>query len=487
MRKELSSIQKVEVLTEGKHYDLELEAKVLGTMILEFESTSHLFAHILPEMFFDTDYKDIALVVLEMAKNGEYVDVFTVTREYTKQNGRKVENKGVLIDYLLVKVTSDVIGSAGFFSWVLILRELHIEREVFLTTHSGYDSDKSIFDVVGDLRNKFEGLMQIKKSEGWSYGDKLKSDIFERIATAEGKGFDGIPTGFSFIDESNGGFKRGQLITIAARPGVGKSLLMTDLALKAIKQGYKVGLISLEMIATDIMVRMIASYTNIEYWRIDKAQFQNKEERQVFEKSVTEITNMPLYINDTANMNVFTLRSEAVKLIKEKSIDILFLDYLQLVELGESRNRTTSDEIGKISRALKVLAMEFKIPVVALSQLNRDVEKRKGEGRFPVLSDIRSSGSVEQDSDCVMFIHSDYLSGREFDENGNSTENKRTLIVRKWRNGKPNIKADIGFDGSRMKLWELENVNVDYNVSALHKSKKNIDFSSFNDDEDAPF
>ena len=220
-------------------------------------------------------------------------------------------------------------------------------------------------------------------------------------------------------------------------------------------KGTRVGIVSLEMNNNEIAARIGSLDSNINFAAIFRGLYADENDRNKFLNTVNNSTsNLPIYVTDNTDVNVTEIKAKAYKLKQKHGLDCLIVDYLQLVGSDNNQNRNRENEVAKISRGFKIIAKELNVPLLVLAQLNREVDKRKGDDRFPQLSDLRESGAIEQDADAVMFLHSDFKSGKLQDADGRTTEGQAHLIIRKWRNGDANIIVDLDFDGPKMKFTE---------------------------------
>ena len=276
------------------------------------------------------------------------------------------------------------------------------------------------------------------------------------------KGILGVSTSLTSLDRLNGKFRDTNLIVIGARPSVGKSAFMGRIATHAAFEGKTVGIISLEMEDKDILARSVSAESEVDFWRIDRNKFEQEEEqRNSVYKTIGKLSTLPIYFSDTAQVGMTDIRAKAERLKQRHGVDLLIIDYLQLVEPENASNRNREQEVSKISRGLKLLAMNMKIPVIILAQLNR--QSAETGDKKPQLHHLRESGSIEQDADVVMFLHRDWVSGIKVDESGDSTEYQADLLVRKWRNGGP-CDIKLGFHGPTMKFTEI--IRSEFNAQA---------------------
>lgn len=472
-------------------YDPDLEKSVLGVFLLEPNSFGSVYGILSPDCFYDLNHKSVYETIEKYWKDGGQVDLLTIVRQFY-DNG-VTEIKGQAVAYFLTILTMDVVSSAHLQTWCLFLRELYAKRVMYLATHGGFSAD-NVFETAAKVQEEITKALSVKTTSDWISGQQLETMMSERMSNVAENGNYGISTTFENIDKSNGGFKPGQMVVIAARPGVGKSALMGRIATHSAAKGLNIGIISLEMVSTDVFTRMVSAESDVPFKTIDQNLLFDQSQKSLVYSKIATLARLPIFFSETAQVNIFDIRAKAEQLQRRKGLDLLMIDYLQLIEsAGMSKNSNRENEVSKISRGIKLMAMDLKIPVIVLAQLNRNVESRTGNNRFPILSDLRESGSIEQDADVVMFIHSDFKAGVEQDENGISTDNRRHIIVAKWRNGEGSIKREVGFDGSKMKFYEIDpNEMIDSTpVSSqfpVRSEPKQTELQNFfNEGEDAPF
>jgi replicative DNA helicase len=287
------------------------------------------------------------------------------------------------------------------------------------------------------LHDQLHLLAESSSGDGWKDMTELMVNLYkhqDEMTKTDGKG---LQTKFPLLDELNGGFFPGQMVIIGARPSIGKSAFAGQIARNVATQGHKVGIISLEMNNNEIAARLAALDTSIEFRNIYRNLFRDEAQKEYFYNRVNSGTSkLPIFITDKTGVSINDIRAGAAALKSRFGLELLMIDYLQLISTDGNKNKNRENEISEISRGCKILAKEMQIPVFMLCQLNREMTKRKGANRYPELSDLRESGSLEQDADAVMFLHRDWPMGIEKDEQGNSTEFEADLLIRKWRNGK---------------------------------------------------
>jgi replicative DNA helicase len=223
------------------------------------------------------------------------------------------------------------------------------------------------------------------------------------------------------------------------------------------RNGKKVGIVSLEMSNAKIAGRLASLDAEVDFSVLYRGlAIDEQQQKQLYQKLAYQTAQLPIYVSDKTQVSIAEIKAKAQKLIHKHGCDILFIDYLQLVDSSGfgSKNSNRENEVRQMSRGCKIMAKELDMPIVVLAQLNREVTNRKGEDRYPKLSDLRESGAIEQDADVVMFLHRDWMSGYETHEDGRSTEREADLIIRKWRDGEPNLRIPLDFDPPKMKFSE---------------------------------
>ncbi len=273
---------------------------------------------------------------------------------------------------------------------------------------------------------------------------------FEKISE-KGDGLRGIPTGFPSIDKTLSGLQPSDLIILAARPSMGKTSFVLDMMRgAAVKHNIPVGMFSLEMSAQQIIDRMISAESRIDSWRLRTGKLSHENEFEYLREGIDRLSKAPIYINDQAGINIMQMRSTARRMVSEYGVKMIVVDYLQLMSPLRQTDSMVQ-QVTEISRSLKGLAKDLNVPVIALSQLSRAVEQRGGK---PKLSDLRDSGSIEQDADVVMFIH------REVDENHLKQE-EAEILIEKHRNGATGI-VKLHFDGKHTSFREIDDNHAGY-------------------------
>jgi len=436
------------------HHSQDLEQAILGACLLERDATGRIYDLVDPDTFYFEAHKIVYSAIKEMYEASCPIDIYTVTEWITNKQGIEIID-AINTDYFVSRLTNFVVGTANLEYHAHLIKEMWRRRRVIEIKYQKLDSDLDPTENAADINAELNKVLSGGIKHDWQDMTQLMIGLYQHQSEIQKTGGVGIRTGIKAIDRDNGGFHPGQMIAIGARPSVGKSALAGGLAVEISKQNKTVGIISLEMSNTEIAARLAAIDTDTDFHIIYRGLYKDTKEAEALYNKISSSTHkLPIYVSDKTEVNVLEIKSKASKLKHLHGLDCLIIDYLQLIGSDEQRNRTRENEISKISRATKIIAKDLNIPVILLCQLNREVTKRKGNDRYPQLSDFRESGSIEQDADIVMFLHSDWLSGIAQDEQGNTTEGKADLVIRKWRNGKSNFIVPLDFDGRKMKFTE---------------------------------
>ncbi|MBP9991291.1 MAG: replicative DNA helicase [Bacteroidales bacterium] len=416
---------------------LDLEEAVLGALMLDQIALSNTIETLHVEFFYKPEHQSIFRAIFKLFEQSQPVDMMTVI-DRLRQDGELEAAGG---SYYVAQLTNKVVSAAHIEYYVRVLSEKFIERELIRisteTITSAYDDTTDVVDLLDKTEQR---LMDINdKNFRADYHDmrSLVGQATEQIkASQENKGnCAGLPTGFLELDRTTAGFQPGTLIILAARPAMGKTAFALTMA-RNIAVDFKkpIAFFSLEMTAVELTMRLISSEAEIPGEDLKKGdRIQPWQMEQILTKTQT-LNEAPIYIDDTPGLTIFELRAKCRRLKQKYDIQMVFIDYLQLMTAGgDSKNGNREQEISTISRQLKALSKELSIPVLALSQLSRAVETRGGSKK-PQLSDLRESGAIEQDADIVMFIYRPDYYGIDSDERG-STQGMADIILAKHRSG----------------------------------------------------
>ncbi len=418
---------------------IDVEEVVLGAMLIDKKGVDEAIDILQPEVFYDQKHQFIYEAIITLFQEGKPIDLLTVTSQL-KQD-KKLQDVGGEI--YLIQLTQKISSSAHIEYHSRIIIQKYIQRSLIQISgeiiHDSYDEGKDVFDLLDEAESKLYGVTQGYINKASQSAQNLVTEAKKKIEEiANQDGSSGVLSGFTGIDKLTSGWQLSDLIIIAARPSMGKTAFILSMARNmAVGQKVPVGFFSLEMSSVQLITRLISSETEIASEKLRNGDLSDQEWKHLNER-VKSLEGAPLYVDDTPSLSIFDLRAKARRLSSKHDIKIIFVDYLQLMTSGSSnKNGTREQEISTISRNLKALAKELNIPVIALSQLSRNVETRGGSKR-PILSDLRESGAIEQDADIVSFIYRpEYYGLQEWDNDneGGSTENQAEIIFAKHRNG----------------------------------------------------
>ncbi|HTH58424.1 MAG TPA: replicative DNA helicase [Cyclobacteriaceae bacterium] len=413
---------------------LDLEEAILGALMLEKNALTAVVEFLRPEHFYSDQHKEIFQAIIDLFKSSEPVDMRTVVAQLRK-NG-KLEVAGGA--FYIAELTSKVSSAANIEYHARIIIEMAIKRDLIQIAsqvhHDAYEDTTDVFDLLDKTE---QSIFQISDSNLRKNYDNMKSLMFRAIQELQEKknhkdGLTGVPSGFSRLDRVTSGWQKSDLVIIAARPGMGKTaFIVSALRNAAVDFNHAVAIFSLEMASLQLVNRLISAEAELESEKIKKGNLAEFEWQQLVHKT-NRLSSAPIFIDDTPALSILELRAKCRRLKAEHNIQLIVIDYLQLMKGESTGNR--EQEIASISRALKGIAKELNVPVIALSQLSRGVETRGGDKR-PQLSDLRESGSIEQDADIVMFLYRpEYYKITEY-EDGTPSQGVAEVIIAKHRNG----------------------------------------------------
>lgn len=422
--------------------DIIAEQCVLGSMFFSKKALQTCIESLNKDLFYDDRHAKIFECIKDLAEAGKPIDLTIVTSELN--NRKQLVNVGG-VEYLS-ELTTIVPSAANVEEYIKIVEEKAIRRRLIETAIAIETDGYNWQDSVNELLDKSEkNMMNLSKSRNGSEFRPIQEVLFKTQANleklSETKGdITGIPTGFYDLDKLTSGLHESQLIIIAARPAMGKTAFALNLVTNvAMNTGKKVALFNLEMGAEQLAMRMLSSAGQINGVNLAKGKLEHSDWKRVNE-AISRLAETNIYIDDTPGITIGEIRAKARRLAAEGDLAMVLIDYLQLISIDSKYAGNRQQEISEISRSLKTLAMELKIPVVALAQLSRSVDSR--DDKRPILSDLRESGSIEQDADIVAFLYRDDYYNKEsaIDENTSKSE----FIIRKHRNG-PTATIDLIF------------------------------------------
>ncbi|HEY4506177.1 MAG TPA: replicative DNA helicase [Candidatus Paceibacterota bacterium] len=428
--------------------DVDAEKALLGSILIRPQALLDISDVIRAESFYSIKHQHIFRVMQDLYGKGEAIDLLTVSSRLKEI--KQLDQLGG--SSYLAELSNFVPSASNIRHYADIVHKKNALRDLISAaeyiSELGYteqDDLSSLFDRVGKrvldvttyAKKKFVNIKDTLH-EAWERLDRLHKSKDE---------LRGVPTGFKELDNKLAGLQKSDLIILAARPSMGKTTLALDIARNtALNHKTPVGIFSLEMSSHQLVDRMLAAEARVDSWKLRTGKLSTDEEFGLIRDAMDRLSQAPIFIDDDPNNNIMSIRSSARRMKAEYGLELIIIDYLQLMVPRQS-NASLVEQVTEISRSLKGLARELDIPVLALSQLNRNVETRGGR---PKLSDLRDSGSIEQDADVVMFIHRE---GKDNNEPGKS--NNTEILIEKHRNG-PTGKADLYFDDKHLLFTSLD-------------------------------
>lgn len=454
---------------------LDLEEAVLGAMMIDKKGIDDVIDILHPDVFYKEAHQKIYEAIIKLFETTQPIDLLTISNQL-RTDGTLDFIGG---DFYLIGLTQKVSSSAHVEFHARIILQKYIQRRLITISSEiikeSYDETVDVFDLLDTAETKLFEVTQGNLKKSSEKAHDLVAQALQKIEEFSNKeGMSGVPSGFYKLDEITSGWQPSDLIIIAARPGMGKTAFVMSMAKNiAIKFKQGVAIFSLEMSSVQLITRMISSETNLTSEKLRKGNLLAHEWEQLNVK-VKDLSDAPIFIDDTPSLSIFDLRAKARRLVSQHDVKIIIIDYLQLMTTGTNTKGigNREQEISTISRNLKALAKELEVPVIALSQLSRAVETRGGSKR-PLLSDLRESGAIEQDADIVSFIfRPEYYKLTEWDDEERSNcEGQAEFIIAKHRNG--------GLDNIRMKFTAhlAEFSDLEEEFSTEFQSKMN-DFTT---------
>ncbi len=461
---------------------VELEEAVLGAMLLEKEALSTVIDILSKESFYKEQNGRVFQAIVSLFNRSEPVDILTVTQELKRTGELEIVGGS----YYVSSLTNRIASSVNIEFHARIVAQKFLQRELIRigteTIKTAYEDSTDVFEL---LDNTTKGIFEILDSNVRKQHDKMSTLIARAIeeiehASNQTDGLLGVPSGFTALDRITGGWQKSDLHILAARPGMGKTAFVVTMAKNAAVEFNKpVAIFSLEMSSLQLVKRLIASETELAQDKILKGNLDNHEFVQLNER-IKKLAIAPLFIDDTPALSIFELRAKARRLKENQKIELIIIDYLQLMSghSNDGKGVNREQEISTISRGLKSLAKELQVPIIALSQLSRQVENRPGGSKRPQLSDLRESGAIEQDADMVMFIYRPEYYGLEVDEKNRPTRGIAEIIIAKNRHGALET-VELKFVGQFAKFVDLDHStgsDIMYQSSDTKSLEQNNDF-----------
>lgn len=432
---------------------LEAERALLGALLLKPEVVHDVSDIIRAESFYAEKHRLIFMTMRELAERGEPIDLLSLSERMQGQG--LLERSGGRAYLAELAAAAPAPGNYSHYADLVsrksIMRSL-IETS-YTITESAYDEARDPMEVLDEAEKNIYAIGNATAAHKFTaIGDKVH-EAWDRIEALSKKedGIRGVPSGFPELDNLLSGFHPSDLVILAARPSMGKTSLALDIARNAaVRHNVPVGIFSLEMSSEQLIDRMLSAEAFVNSWKLRTGQVREKEDFDRIRDALESLSKAPIFIDDKPGNNILAMRAVARRLKRERGIGMLVVDYLQLMAPTTTKaSDSMVQQVTEISRSLKSLARELNVPVIALSQLSRAVEQRGGK---PRLSDLRDSGSIEQDADVVMFIHREDKMNKDSDRT-----NIAEVLVEKHRNG-PTGKIDLYFDEKRASFQSVDKV-----------------------------
>jgi replicative DNA helicase len=433
--------------------NVDAERALLGAIILKPDVMHDISVLVYPESFYADKHRAIFSAISQLFSKGDPIDIVSVATKLKEMNELTRVGGASYVTELIETVPA--AGNASYYADQVQAKSslrglIHAADDI---AEIGFSDPESVDEALDQAEKKIFQATQAPSSQKFRPIGTALTEAWERFEylTENPQEKRGVPSGFHALDNVLAGFQKSDLIILAARPSMGKTAFALDLARNAaLQSGASVGFFSLEMSDQQLVDRMLAAESGVDSWKLRTGKLSNDEEYEKLKAAMEKLSKAPIHIIDQADMNIVKMKSAARRLKNEYGLDMLIVDYLQLMSPTLSKGSDNMvQQVTEISRSLKILAKELDIPVIALSQLSRAVEQRGGK---PKLSDLRDSGSIEQDADVVMFIHREDKMNRDQEaERPNIAE----IMVEKHRNGAVGH-AELFFDGAHVRFLNLD-------------------------------
>ena len=481
---------------------VDLEEAVLGAMMLEKDAVTAVIDILKPEVFYKEAHRRIFKAIYSLFSKSEPIDILTVTNEL-KSNG---ELEIVGGPYYITMLTTRIASAANVEYHARIIIQKHIQRELIKisseTIKEAYEDTTDVFNLLDKAEQNLFNISENSLRRNYEDMPSLVKQAIEDIENAKNSdsSMRGVPSGYTELDRITSGWQKSDLIILAARPSMGKTAFALSIARNiAVDFNLPVAVFSLEMSSVQLVTRLISSESEISADKLKKGSLADHEWHQLNSK-LNNLVDAKIFIDDTPALTIFELRAKCRRLKQQHDIQMVFIDYLQLMTLGGNNKGNREQEISQISRSLKALAKELDIPVLALSQLSRQVETRPGQSKRPILSDLRESGAIEQDADLVLFIYRpEYYKIDTFEDDNTPTDGMAEIIIAKHRNGATGdirlkfVKRFAKFedpDSNPLIDSDFQTSDVGAGIVTKQSKMNDLDYGSLNDEfseEGTPF
>ena len=431
---------------------IESEKAVLGSIMLRPEALNEIIDIVFAESFYAEKHRIIFKTMIDLFSKNEPIDILSVTTLLKEKN----QLEAIGGRNYIAELTGSVPASTNVKYYASIVHKKHVLRKLieageYMAETAFAETNEEVEDILDSVEKKVFAVTNTSGNQKFVSIKQSLHETWEEIERLQEnkEGMRGVPTGYPSLDNILAGLQRSDLIILAARPSIGKTTLALDIARNAAtKFNASVAIFSLEMSANQLTQRMLAAQSKVNAWKLRTGKLSAEEDFTALQEALNVLSKSKIFIDDQAGNSIMKMKSVARRMKSEHGLDLIVVDYLQLMMTSKNHDSMVN-QVTEISRSLKGLARELDVPVLALSQLSRAVESRGGK---PRLSDLRDSGSIEQDADVVMFIHrEDKVGTRSDNESTGMTE----VLVEKHRNG-PLGKADLYFDEKNSTFLPIE-------------------------------
>lgn len=432
--------------------NVEAEQSVLGALMLDKQAIINVADILLPEDFYKPNHSKIYESILNLYEKRQPIDILSVTEKLKGIDALKEIGGSSYLTQLVEAVPS----SAHVDHYAKIVKEKKVLRDLIKTSaeisENAFSPDEDLETILDSIEQKIFAISQRSYTQKFApLKEELKSayERIEKLHSGENP-LRGVPTGFPGIDNLLSGLQKSDLVIIGARPSLGKTSLALDIARHVgTKEKLPVGIFSLEMSREQVIDRLIASEAQVPMWELRTGRLKNDEDFELIQHALDNLSEAPIYIDDTASPTILQMRSMARRLQAEHGLSLIIVDYLQLIQPRGNTDNIVQ-QVTEFSRGLKSMARELNVPVLALSQLSREVDKR--DNKRPRLSDLRESGSIEQDADVVMFI---YRKDKDRVNPNAESDNIVDIMIEKHRNGPTGI-IQLKFDPQKTSFYSID-------------------------------
>jgi len=458
---------------------IDLEEAVIGAMLIDKKGQDEAISLLTKDVFYKDAHKHIFEAIYNLYNQNKSIDLLTVSSEL-KRTDKLVLSGG---DFYLIQLTQKVSSSAHIDYHSRILLQKYIQRKCIAVSsdiiEESYNEDVDVFELLEKAYKEFGGVTDLVTVGKES---NFKESVNSYLNTSK-RNSAGVPSSLSLVNKKLNGFQKSDLIIVGGRPGSGKTAYALNEILEAGLRNIPIAFFSLEMSEKQIIGRMLSMISGIDITKVNNYNLTHQEVLDL-KKCSDLLANLPIIIDDTSGISPIELKIKCSKLKREKGIKMIVIDYLQLMKIKNKKVNNREQEISEISQSLKNLAKDLDVPVIALSQLSRNVEQR-GSSKRPLLSDLRDSGSIEQDADIVMFIYRPeyYKIDTWDDDEQSSTFNQAEIDIAKYRHGETGY-CRVGCELKYMRFMDLE--HLDQNLEGRYFRTENKEFKIENSNFDIP-